>query len=160
MGDIVTVIVPAWPRGVIGGYLKPDEVVDRLADLALYYRELCRPVHLTASPVGAPGVAPNGFPITAVALTDRTVTSRKIPALFIGGVHAREWVPPDALLSFAEKLVEAKTLARDIVHPRFESGGVPYENPSNAAHDKAPYVVAAADVAAILRRFDIIVLPW
>lgn len=116
-------------------------------------------MHLTASPVGAPGVAPNGFPITAVALTDRTVTSRKIPALFIGGVHAREWVPPDALLSFAEKLAEAKTLARDIVYPRFESNGVPYENPSNGAHDKAPYVVAAADVAAILRRFDIIVLP-
>nr|WP_231737564.1 M14 family zinc carboxypeptidase [Mycobacterium sp. IS-1742] len=160
VGDIVTVIVcPLGRGGAIGGYLKPDELVDRLADLALYYRELCRPVHLTASPVGAPGVAPNGFPITAVALTDRTVTTPKIPALFIGGAHAREWVPPDALLRFAEKLAEAKTFARDIVYPRFESGGVPYENPADDAHGKAPYVVAAADVAAILRRFDVIVLP-
>lgn len=131
----------------------------RLADLALYYRDLCRPILLTASPVGAPGVAPNGFPIRAVALTDPTVTTRKIPALFIGGVHAREWVPPDALVGFAEKLAEAKAFARDIVYPRFESGGVPYENPDDAAHDKAPYVVSAAEVSAILRRFVVIVLP-
>jgi hypothetical protein len=38
-------------------------------------------------------------------------------ALFIGGIHAREWVPPDALLSFARNLLVAFTNSTDVVFP-------------------------------------------
>ena len=40
-------------------------------------------------------------------------------AIVIGGLHAREWAPPDALLSFARNLVEAYADSKPITLPRF-----------------------------------------
>jgi murein tripeptide amidase MpaA len=143
--------------GTIAGYLKPDDIVDRLLDLTLDNPGLCAPVPLAPSAVGDPQQAPNGFRIMAVHLRDATVTAKKIPVLFTGGMHGREWVPPDALLHFAEMLVEAKKNARGVVYPTGFAGGVTYENPDNP--ENSPYVVSAQDVRAIFDRFDIIVLP-
>ncbi|WP_240760740.1 M14 family zinc carboxypeptidase [Mycolicibacterium sp. CR10] len=143
--------------GTIAGYLNPDDIVDRLVNLTLDNPGLCAPVPLAPSAVGDPQRAPNGFRIMAVRLRDATVTTKKIPVLFTGGMHGREWVPPDALLHFAELLVEAKKNSRGVAYPTGYADGVYYENPDNP--ENSPYVVSAQDVRKIFDRFDIIVLP-
>jgi murein tripeptide amidase MpaA len=45
--------------------------------------------------------------ITALALCDDRDPGRRT-AIFVGGVHAREWMPPDALLYLAADLLEAR----------------------------------------------------
>src|SRR5437764_6624449 len=40
-------------------------------------------------------------------------------ALIIGGIHAREWVPPDSLLDFADRLLTAYTSGVAITYSVF-----------------------------------------
>ena len=72
--------------------------------------------------------------------------------LFIGGSHAREWAPPDALVSFVGNLLRAKSTGTDIVYPQFESGGVISSAVPN-------YTIPKAEVHDIFDRFELIVLP-
>ena len=104
---------------------------------------LCQRIPLMAS-IG-------GKPITAVRLADVGVQQR-IPVLFTAGMHAREWAPPDALVSFVGKLLWARAQDEDIVYPEFESAGVTYsKDPS--------YTIPKETVTDIFGRFELIVLP-
>ncbi len=47
------------------------------------------------------------------------VSEYPVPVLFTGGVHSCEWAPPDALLSFCQRLLTAYTNKSDIVYPLF-----------------------------------------
>ncbi len=80
-----------------------------------------------------------------------TASAARVPVLVTGGVHAREWAPPDALLSFVKRLVRAHAAGADIVYPAFTSGGVTYSDPN--------YRVTALEVAAILDRINLFVVP-
>jgi Zinc carboxypeptidase len=104
---------------------------------------LCQTIPLQASS--------GGNPITAVKLSDPAAQDR-IPVLFIGGSHAREWAPPDALVSFVGNLLRAKSTDTDIVYPQFESGGVTYSAVPN-------YTIPKAEIHDIFDRFELIVLP-
>jgi len=114
-----------------------------LIDLAAANSTLCQTVSLQMSS--------GGNPITAVKLSGPGAQDR-IPVLFIGGSHAREWVPPDALLSFVGNLLRAESTDTDIVYPQFESGGVTYSALPN-------YTIPKAEVHDIFDRFELIVLP-
>ncbi|MFC9999575.1 M14 family zinc carboxypeptidase [Nocardia sp. NPDC127526] len=74
----------------------------------------------------------------------------RIPVLFTGGVHAREWAPPDALLGFCTRLLAAATTNTAITYAPFtDADGVVYEG----------YTVSAARVQAIADKFDVFVVP-
>ena len=74
------------------------------------------------------------------------------PVLLTGGAHAREWAPPDALLSMLDRLLRAYEDATDLVIPGFA--------------DTAPArdivypqtTIAAADVKRVVERLELNVL--
>ncbi len=67
-----------------------------------------------------------------------------------GGVHARELAPPDALVSFVEKLLAAYDAGTDVTYPAFTgTSGVVYP----------AFTVTNAEVRSVVERLDLIVAP-
>ncbi|WP_433684665.1 M14 family zinc carboxypeptidase [Nocardia sp. CA-119907] len=124
------------------GYLKALEVSVALNQLATDFRATCTRIPLTTTS--------GGRTVEAVALKNPEPEDR-IPVLFVGGVHAREWAPPDALLGFAQRLLTARANASDIVYPEFVSGGISYSSPN--------YRITAAQIAGFFKKFELIILP-
>ena len=76
------------------------------------------------------------------------------PVLLTGGAHAREWAPPDALLSLADKLLRAYEAGADFVVPAFT------DTVSPGLDVAYPEVrIAADDVRQIVERLEINLLP-
>ena len=63
-------------------------------------RDQCRLIEL-------PNASVEGRPILALALGEDCGAARRT-AIYVGGVHAREWIPPDALLYLSADLLEAR----------------------------------------------------
>jgi murein tripeptide amidase MpaA len=87
----------------------PEQIEARLVALADAHPELCTRTVLPHS-----------------THEDRRVSSVRVAGgtggrrvLFIGGAHAREWVPPDALLTLLERLLQAYADERDLEIPAF-----------------------------------------
>lgn len=74
------------------------------------------------------------------------------PVLLTGGVHAREWAPPDALLSMLDRLLRAYADGTDFVVPAFTD--------TRPARDieYAQASVGAADARRIVERLELSVL--
>jgi len=74
------------------------------------------------------------------------------PVLITGGIHAREWAPPDALLSLLDRLLRAYEAGSDFVVSAFTD--------TAPARDivYAEASIPAADVKAIVERLDLSVL--
>jgi hypothetical protein len=74
-------------------------------------------------------------------------------AVIVGGVHGREWAPPDAVLNFAEALLEAYTASTEITYPAatIETGGTTLTHPA--------YAIPTADVRDIIDKVDLYVVP-
>ena len=79
--------------------------------------------------------------VTVAQLTPPTVDGRKIRSIevngggadsstpvvmVVGGIHAREWAPPDAVLSFTEMLLAAYHGGTDMIYDSFLDGAVRY----------------------------------
>ncbi len=62
-------------------------------------------------------------------------------AVFVGGIHAREWIPPDALVYFAADLLEANA----------SGTGLRYGEPG--------YALSAADLKSTIESLDVVILP-
>lgn len=76
-----------------------------------------------------------------------------IPVFVTGGIHAREWAPPDALLSLLDGLLRAYEDQGDLVIAAFT-------DTAPARDISYPEVrIAAADVARIVERLQFNVLP-
>jgi murein tripeptide amidase MpaA len=75
------------------------------------------------------------------------------PVLLTGGIHAREWAPPDALLSLLDRLLRAYEAGADFVVPGFTDTAPARDivYPETA--------IPAADVKRIVERLDLSVLP-
>ena len=74
------------------------------------------------------------------------------PVLLSGGAHAREWVPPDALITMVQRLLEAHADGTDFEVPAFTDA---------AASPDIPYAAVtfeAADVRRIVAALDLHVL--
>lgn len=84
------------------------EIEDTLAALAAAHPALCSRTVL-------PDPTHEGRRMSVVRLTNGGTT----PALFVGGAHAREWAPPDALLTLLAKLVDAYEDGADLVVAAF-----------------------------------------
>jgi hypothetical protein len=74
--------------------------------------------------------------------------------LLIGGVHAREIAPPDALLSFAEALLVAYRDGKPLRRPSWDDPAY-----APALHYPAFLAMSKPDVRAVLRRLNVIVAP-
>jgi Zinc carboxypeptidase len=103
---------------------------------------------------------------TAVGLAGRLVHFLRIGTgvgegrprvLLVGGVHAREWAPPDALLTFLEKLLAAyatkSTTKRDMVFGAVDDTRkkptIPYKE----------FTIPFADVERIVEQVELYVIP-
>jgi murein tripeptide amidase MpaA len=83
-------------------YYTYEELLDGIQQLSQHYAA-------NAELVSLPNTSVEGRPVKAIAIGNRR--GPNVPtAIFVGGIHAREWVPPDALLSLAADLLEAATL--------------------------------------------------
>jgi hypothetical protein len=73
--------------------------------------------------------------------------------LIVGGIHAREWVPPDAIVTFVEKLLEAYRTSKPMVYKRFvdkrKSPSIPY----------AEIRISEPEVKLMIERTELYVLP-
>jgi murein tripeptide amidase MpaA len=112
-------------------YLNYDEIISAVQILAEKYPDLTTRITL-------PNLTAESRRVDALAIG--TTRGRDRPtAIFVGGVHAREWVPPDALVSLAADLLEA------------------YASGTGLRYGSAYFGKAA--VAAIVEGMQIVILP-
>jgi Zinc carboxypeptidase. len=105
------------------------------------------PAHVT--PLTLVNASVQGRSVTGVKLANASGSGR-IPILFTGGVHSNEWAPPDALLSFVDKLARAAVAGTGLTYPMFtDVNGITYGGPG----------IAASTVQMIFDRFDLYVVP-
>jgi hypothetical protein len=74
--------------------------------------------------------------------------------LIVGGMHAREWAPPDAIMTFVEKLLEAYRRGRPMVYARWVDRRT--STPIPLAEIRIPYT---PDVKLMVERTELYVVP-
>lgn len=88
-----------------------------------------------------------------------------IPVLIVGGVHAREWAPPDSLVDFARRFLQAANASAAYVDARFVMTN-PDADPNDGAFTGRivfdatnPSLFAAPDVQRVLDRVELFIVP-
>jgi len=123
----------------------PREIEDGLGALAAAHPQLC-------TRAVSPNATHDGRRVSYVRVASSSGGEGRTPVLFIGGAHAREWVPPDALLTLLARLLDAYEAGDDLLVPAFtDTAATP-----DVAYPAAS--VAAADVKRIVERVELFVL--
>ena len=112
-------------------YLNYEEIVDGLRLLAESYPDYCDLILL-------PNLSVESRPIYALALGERREPATRT-AIYVGGIHAREWVPPDALIYLCADLLEARTEGTGLTYGRAR--------------------ISSRDVHQIFERLQLVILP-
>lgn len=121
----------------------PSSVADIAARMtALDASGRCRNVLLPHATIDA-------RPVSYLEISPVGADSNTPVVMAVGGLHAREWAPPDALLSFAEKFVAAADAGAGMTYPAFRDGTVRYASAS----------VSAAEVTRVADAVVLIILP-
>ncbi len=126
------------------GYPDSTTIAGRLRALAAAHPDICQVQVL-------PQRTHEGREVLSLRITAGTPTGRTV--LVIGGVHAREWAPPDALLSLAEGLVRAYATGDPFAHPA---------RVDQTAQPPIPYGawdVPATEVKDLLEGITLIMVP-
>lgn len=127
----------------MAGYMVPSVISARL-DAAASGHKWC--THTTWPP-GYFG-APSGY-LKIGAKTPNSPHQRSA-VLISGGLHARELAPPDALVSFIEKLNTAYAASSDIVYPAWTAAdGTVYSS----------FTIAWPHIQDVVERLDLYVAP-
>jgi hypothetical protein len=114
------------------------EIEDALGALAAAHPALCTRTVL-------PNPTHEGRRVSSVRVTSGGTT----PVLFIGGAHAREWVPPDALVTLLALLLDAYEDGTDLVVKAFTDTAPTPDLVYPAA------TIAAADVKRIVEGVEL-----
>jgi len=114
------------------------EIEDTLGALAAAHPDLCTRALL-------PDATHEGRRVSSVRIT----SGGTVPVLITGGVHAREWVPPDALLTLVQRLLDAYAGETGLEVPAFLDSAPSPDIPYAAAS------VTASDVKRIVERVDL-----
>jgi Zinc carboxypeptidase len=127
----------------------PADINTALETLTNNHKDNCELITLPNKSAAPPGVE-----IKCVRI--HVGAQPKDPAvLLIGGVHAREMAPPDALLRLAQNLLEAFSKEEDIVfEPLTAQVGAP-----PLAISYPAYRIAAEKVQQIVKSIDVYILP-
>ncbi len=112
-------------------YLNVEELATGIGLLAQSFPAHCELVRL-------PNPSIENRTILALWLGDERDTARPT-AIFVGGVHAREWIPPDALFYLAADLLEARAQGKGLRY-----GGAAF---------------TAGDIERIFRDLQLVILP-
>jgi carboxypeptidase T len=99
---------PAPAEAAVEGYLPPSALTQRLERLADAHPDVCASEVLEHR-------THEGREVRSLSIG----TGAAAAVVVIGGVHAREWAPPDALLSLAEGLVDAYARSASFEHPEW-----------------------------------------
>src|SRR5690242_9606678 len=99
----------------------------------------------------APGRAGGKSGYVKIAATVATSPPQRSAVLLIGGVHARELAPPDALVSFLEKLLAAYKAGAAITYPAWTDpvGGITYDS----------FEISFPWIKSVVERLDLYVAP-
>lgn len=128
------------------------QIEDRIKALATTYATICKRVecpHKT-NEGGTAGVLGR----TVAYLQIGTGTGQGRPRiLIVGGMHAREWAPPDAVLTFVEKLLEAYTKKKPVNYAKFQD-----TRDAQKILYKA-FTIPNPDVVQIVENTELYVLP-
>jgi hypothetical protein len=136
-------------------YLTAAQIDAKVLDLVKRFSPICVLLPLSNSVEGRPI---HGLRIMGGPLLDYRPT-----VLITAGVHAREWAPPDPVLSFVEELLTAYIKKAPITENAFNylnrgallpGGGIGVKKLAYG-----PYVVPAADVQNMVNKLFIYVIP-
>jgi murein tripeptide amidase MpaA len=133
----------------------PSEVADiesRVAALPAKFPGLCTERKLSRRTYEGPTGGSPGRLVPYLQIGTGSGEGRA-RVLIVGGMHAREVAPPDAILTFVEKLLEAYKASTPLIYPRWvdprPSPTVPY----------APIRFPFPQLQAIIERTELYVLP-
>jgi murein tripeptide amidase MpaA len=128
----------------VTGYLRAAGVTARLDTAVSLHRAIATRGTWSASHGGrSPGYV-------KIGATTAASPPARWSALVTGGVHARELAPPDALLSFVERLLAAYDAGADVSYPAFRSAdGVTFD----------AFTVPFTEVQSIVERVNLVVAP-
>ncbi|MCC2313611.1 M14 family zinc carboxypeptidase [Cellulomonas xiejunii] len=134
---------PPYPE--ITSPMTPGEIDDSLADLAASFPEVCTRTVLPGTTVGGR---------TLSYLRIRNASGPRPGVLVLGGVHAREWAPPDALITFVRNLLVAFTAGTGITLPAMTVTPL-----GSAPVSYRPWTIPAGVVRDIVTKVELNVLP-
>ncbi len=140
--------------------LAPVEIEEALADLAASFPAVCT---LETFPHTS---ADGDQRIHFIKIANGTGPNRP-RLLFVGGVHAREWVPPDALVRFAQNLLTSYDRRAALTYGPMSCTpvvGYDTDEPEKAIPDGIPvhyprFTVPASTVARIVDNVDLYIAP-
>ena len=124
------------------GYVSSDALSERLGRLASEHPDVCAVETL-------PHRTHEGRDVSML----RVGTGSTAAVVVLGGVHAREWAPPDALLSLAERLVGAYADDRAFEHAQW------VDETSRPPITYAAWTVPAAEVKRIVEGVTLVLVP-
>ena len=130
------------------GYLTAPEIeaaMTALATPAVPADGLCTKTALP-NPTVSEGIGPTTYSYLKIG---NGSGPGRVTVLAIAGMHAREWAQPDAVISFAQKLLAAYRGSTAFVIPAYTEGGNTF----------GPVSVDAATIKAMLDRMDILLVP-
>jgi Zinc carboxypeptidase len=134
---------PAFEAAAVGaGYLSSDLLGQRLRELAASQPDVC-----------AVEALPQRTHEGREVLLLRIGSGQDASVVVIGGVHAREWAPPDALLSFAERLVRAYAAGGPMDYPEW------VDRSAARPITYAGWSVPAGDVKRIVEGVGLLLVP-
>ncbi|WP_027155702.1 M14 family zinc carboxypeptidase [Mesorhizobium sp. WSM2561] len=127
-------------------YFTAVQIEAEMTALAAAAPALCAKTVLP-NPTVSEGVGPTTYSYLKVA---NGSGAGRVAVLAVGGMHAREWAQPDAVISFAKALIAAYQGSAAFVIPAYtDAGGNTY----------GPVTVPAATIKQMVDRMDILLLP-
>ncbi|WP_431676394.1 M14 family zinc carboxypeptidase [Kitasatospora sp. KL5] len=125
----------------------PAQIEAALADLAASFPALCTLDRF-------PNKSVEGRDIHFIKIANGSGSNRPVVVL-IGGVHARESAPPDALIRFAQSVLVSHDGSSDITFPAMSCEPLP-SGPAVAYPD---FTILASDVKKIVDTVDLYIAP-
>jgi Zinc carboxypeptidase len=129
----------------MAGWMNSTQMSARLVAAAAANPKACTQFTWTAGYEGASA----GY--VKIGATTAASPANRNAVLVSGGVHAREFVPPDALISFIEKLLAAYKATSAAVYPSWTS---PVDG---AVYDS--FTIAWPQVRAVVENLDLYIAP-
>lgn len=128
------------------------KIEQKIEDLAANYSAICTRVESVESTYEGGTAASPGRKLAHLQIGTGTGSGRP-RILIVSGMHAREFAPPDAVLTFVEKLLEAYTKKSPIEYKKF----VDRRSAPHVTYKE--FKIPFDDVKRIVERTELYVLP-